>query len=675
MLAMPRICAIDEQSPHLESVKRLWRSHSATLGFLPEGAFRDYARERHVVIALDDNEACVGYLLYRIVRDKAAIAHFCVAPECRRSGYARAMLNWLIDATKKQRGIMLSCRDDYEASKSWPRLGFYPIGKKAGRAGDITIWWQGHGHSDLFIANEPAGGMLAAFDANIFLDLVDKRDEETQGLLADWLAPFLSLCYTAELLIEINRHQDPATQSRRRAEAEQFQMLDCSAEAFHKAEQVLQPFLPHRASEQDESDFRHLVRALAAQADVFVTRDEELLNKADALFDACGLAVARPGELVTQIDSLQQGHLYNRSEIAGTNEIFGSRLTEVSDDLIARVKAGHEKHHEVRRPLARCLADPHRFHSHQIRDRDGVLLAAYVIDRQPKVHEVPFFRVCDKRRAATLSRAILTGIVRDAAAIGIGAVLVTDQQADALACADLGFLPVKQGQLKLILSGWLSIDQVPALLAWDDPQVAKIKAALPAARTDTLVASELEHTLWPAKLSDSAIPSFVVPIKARFAEHLFDYRLAAGSLFGADVDLALNPESAYYRAARPGIASPARVLWYVCQSDNYPATMSIRACSRIMEVVKGPPKQLFKRYRRLGVYKWSDLMETAGTAENEIMAFRFDDTELLSPLSWDEFQPILKAHDVHTTLQSPIQIPAEVFGELYVAALDSSPLR
>jgi GNAT superfamily N-acetyltransferase len=672
---MPTIYAIDEQSPHLESVKGLWRSHSATLGFLPEGAFQDYARERHVVVALDDNDACVGYLLYRIVRDKVAIAHFCVAPACRRNGYARAMLNWLIKATKKQRGIMLSCRNDFEASKSWPRLGFYPIGRKVGRAGDITIWWQGHGHSDLFTANEPTVGMRAAFDANVFLDLMDKRDEETQGLLADWLAPFLTLCYTAELLIEINRQHDPATQARRRAEAEQFQMLDCSAEAFHKAEQVLLPFLPQRASEQDESDFRHLVRALAAEADVFVTRDEELLSKAEAIFDACGLAVVRPGELVTQIDSLQQGHLYKRTQIAGTNQIFRSRLTEVGDELIAAVKAGHEKHHEVRRPLGRYLADPHRFHCHQIRDREGALLAVYVIGRQPKVHEVPVFRVCDKRRAATLTRAILTHIVRDAAAAGIGAVLITDQEADALACADLGFLPVNQGQLKLILSGWFSIEQVPSMLAWDDPQVAKIEAALPAARTDAVIASELEHILWPAKLSDSAIPSFLAPIKARFAEHLFDYRLAAGSLFGADVDLALNPESAYYRAARPGIASPARVLWYVCRSDNYCETMSIRACSRIVEVVKGTPKLLFKRFRRLGVYEWADLMQKAGDAENEIMAFRFDDTELLRPLNWNEFQPILKAHDVHTTLQSPIEIPAEVFGELYVAALDSSSLR
>jgi hypothetical protein len=35
---------IVEASPHLESVKRLWRANSQWLGFYPEGAFLERAR-------------------------------------------------------------------------------------------------------------------------------------------------------------------------------------------------------------------------------------------------------------------------------------------------------------------------------------------------------------------------------------------------------------------------------------------------------------------------------------------------------------------------------------------------------------------------------------------------------------------------------------------------------
>ncbi len=673
---MVTVQAVDEQSPYLQDVKRLWRVHSATLGFLPDGAFQDYARERHVVVALDERGTCAGYLLYRIVRDRATIAHFCVAPEFRGQGCARAMIDWLIKATKKHRGIMLSCRTDYHANQSWPRLGFYPIGSKLGRAGKIDIWWQGHGHSDLFSATVQPGAIKAVLDVNVFIDLVEKRNEEAMGLEADWLTPFVTLCYTPELLVEINRNQDTETQKRRKAEAEQFAMLECSAEAFHNAEKELLPLFRAQSTEQDESDFRHVVRARAAGADVFVTRDEGLLDKADDVFGACGVAVVRPGELATQIDTLQQEHLYQRRQVAGTNQVFQSRIKAVDERLVSAIKANDEKQHALRELLNTFLADPRRFYCHLLTNRTHEMLAAYVVDRHERLDRIPLMRVCDKRRGSTLARAMLTSVIRDAATVGSNAVLVTDGQADAAACADLGFCCVQGGQLKLVLTGWLSVEKVSSLLTWRDPSVERIKTALPEALTDARVASELEHMLWPAKLSDSALQSYIVPIQPRYAEHLVDGRLATGSLFGADADLALNPESAYYRAARPNIGNcPSRVLWYVSQDSHYPGTMSIRACSRIVEVVKGTPKALHKRFRRLGVYEWADVLKTAGSVNDEIMAFRFDDTELLRPMDWHEFQAILKANEINTTLQSPSAIPAHVFGMLYVAALNPPPVR
>ena len=146
------IQAIDEHSQHLSAVKDLWREHSDTLGFLPAGAFVDYARDRHILVALQDS-VCVGYLLYRVVRDRATVAHFCVATGARRQGVARALMDSLVASTRKCRGIVLSCRRDFDASKTWPRLGFHPIGELQGRAkggSDLVRWLLDFGHADLF---------------------------------------------------------------------------------------------------------------------------------------------------------------------------------------------------------------------------------------------------------------------------------------------------------------------------------------------------------------------------------------------------------------------------------------------------------------------------------------------------------------------------------------------
>lgn len=89
-------------------------------------------------------------------------------------------------------------------------------------------------------------------------------------------------------------------------------------------------------------------------------------------------------------------------------------------------------------------------------------------------------------------------------------------------------------------------------------------------------------------------------------------------------------------------------------------------------MVIGPPKELFRRFKRLGVYEWNDVLGKAGSIDGELMAFRFDDTELLKPIKWRDFQPVLKRHAVNTTLQSPVQIPPELFGELYALAVDPS---
>ena len=72
------VLEIDETSPHLIAVKDLWRANKATLGFLPDGAFNEYASKRMILVALNPDGECVGYLLYRLSGMRVIIAHLCV---------------------------------------------------------------------------------------------------------------------------------------------------------------------------------------------------------------------------------------------------------------------------------------------------------------------------------------------------------------------------------------------------------------------------------------------------------------------------------------------------------------------------------------------------------------------------------------------------------------------
>ncbi|MHB1035017.1 MAG: PIN domain-containing protein [Pirellulales bacterium] len=675
---------IDDQSPHLEAVKTLWRANSATLGFLPEGAFVDYASQRHILVALDSSGACVGYLLYRVTKGKATIAHLCIADHANRAGHARVLVEYLVGITGHLRGIGLRCRRDFHAYRLWPKLGFSAIDETPGRAADgseLTRFWLDHHHPDLF-TEESTDLLDAVIDANVFLDLAESRKEESQGLLADWLQDSIRLCVTPEHDNEFDRSQNSALRRKRRQQAAHFQKLESTPAEYRKAEQLLAPLFLDRATTQDESDFRHLARALAGGAWAFVTRDEPMLKRAEDVYTICGLRIVLPAELIGRIDELLREREYHRSWVAGTNQLSRKKVSLVADTLIEAIKAPDEAKRLLRATLQPFLADPRRFESVAIADRDDKPLAFYVMERQRPFDRVPIFRICSHRLTGTLARSILTGLAYQASRDGRAGVLLTETPLTddlRMACTDLGFLPVQAGRLKLVVPGVHSATDLAdklTRLGLADPVIGQLAAIL-RSPLDPNTASEVEHLLWPAKIADAELPAFIVPIRPDYAQHLFDENLARQSLLGADIELALNPESVYYRAARPQtVQFPGRILWYVSKDQKFDDTMRIRACSRIAEVCINKPSPLFKRFQRLGVYEWPDVAQTArGDYDRNIMAIRFHDTEPIGPVKWDTFQSILKRHGIHTQLQSPCRIPPLVFNEIYALALGSSSLR
>jgi len=180
---------------------------------------------------------------------------------------------------------------------------------------------------------------------------------------------------------------------------------------------------------------------------------------------------------------------------------------------------------------------------------------------------------------------------------------------------------------------------------------------------DAAAFAAIERQLWPAKVIESDVPTFIVSIKPKWAQHFFDAELGSQLLFGLREDLHLGVEGVYYRSAENNnLTVPGRILWYVSK-DTGDGSMSIKACSQLEEVVVGKPKELFRRFQRLGVYEWRDVYEAAGRdISADIVAFRFRMTERFkNPVGMDTLESL----GIRGPFMSPRKISDSQFASIY----------
>ena len=229
-----------------------------------------------------------------------------------------------------------------------------------------------------------------------------------------------------------------------------------------------------------------------------------------------------------------------------------------------------------------------------------------------------------------------------------------------------GFVAVGPGAIAAVLRGAGTMSDLAATvsgLRLTDEERNGLEPLLDHAGS-VASASRAEAWFSPYRVLGSAIPTFVVPIRAAWAAPLFDVDLANAQLFPRDWELGLRRELAYYRSPRNGgaIEAPGRILWYVAGSQQEYGVRSIRTVSSLSEVVSRPVDQLWHRFRRLGVYELSDITHAA--ANGRAMALRFSNTELLEhPVSLDDYREIATGDrgSSSVVLQSPQRVSERVF--------------
>ncbi len=691
---MTTVVRVNPGTELLTMIKELWRRHSSTLGFFPDGAFEDYAVNRSIIAATDDNGRLLGYTLFRTThRQKASIAHLCVDPAARGQGVARVLFDAVRRAVGHCSDITVRCRRDFDANSLWPRLGFVPVGEDKGRgksADVITIWRHELYRLPLLEAMEQRSDdrILVAIDANIFFDLDDHINtvphEESKALIADWLGEFVELCVTVEIYNEIDRNKDHRQRTRQRSRIEHFRLLPSDNTRAEQVIAELQLLFPKWKSDSGNSDIRQLALTIAGGATIFATRDNLVRDQADELYERYGLLIVSPFELVLRFDELRRENEYRPKRfIASGLKHMRPRTGDLLEKIVDMLHAGQPSVEPRRRTLARLrdiAASPELYDLNCICDSDDATLAAYAIDRRtPGVLQIPLFVVADSALGRTSARHLIGIIIKLGVLEGRRLVLVKEEAGGRRieeALAEAGFSKHGDTWVKIALPLVGSPTELAAELDKISEERAEARSLagqvaqhLRAADSESpRQLARLERALWPSKIIGTNLPCYIVPIRPIWAGNLFDAELAEYDLFGADPKLMMNWENAYYRSAQPAIlTAPSRVLWYVSQDDDHPGSMAIRACSYIDEVIVASPKEAFKKFQRLGVYTWTEVFKIANKdLEKQLMVFQFSGTERLQPIPWAKLQDVLKRESGKgSQLQSPLQITETCFFTLY----------
>ncbi len=689
---------IDSNSPYLETVVQLADANKRTLGHFPRGAFSRLADKGNILVCVIPNTGCIGYLLYQTGHQRVKLTHLCVNRNWRRKGVARSLIEDLKEKTYYLNGIQASCRRDYGLDSMWQSLGFSVLNERSGRSKEesiLTEWWLDYEHPTIFtmMAEQKAESKVCTvIDANVFFDLADEDttdeySQESKALMADWLKSQLELCLTNEINNEINRNQDSERRKLLWELTNKFTEIPFSQDKFDIIYKDIRNLFPKNLKDSDASDLRQIAKTLASNIEVtfFVMRDKALIEKIEEdVYKKYGLTILRPTDLIIRLDELRREVEYQPVRLAGTH-IQRRRIQSGEQESLITLflnSPNGEKKSELRSKFHDLLGNPEQFEFFKIgrTNEEPIGLVAY--DRTEKRElKVPIFRFRNTQLAPTIVRHCIFECFSTAAKEERLITKINDECLDSLtldALQEDRFVNSENGWLKLNLpiarhlreiSSY--IVQICNCLSEENQHFISLAQDLEKLdlQQDCELISRIERILYPLKVTDAEIPTFLIPIREFWAKDLFDRQIAEGYLWGAQEDLAFRRETVYYCSKKGSgrLKAPGRILWYVSKTGNendLAIVQAIKACSFLDEVVIGKPKELYKQFRRLGVFTWKNVEETArGDLEQEITAIKFSDTELFDyPVTLDDLRAIV---DPNIQLRTHRKISAKHFEEIY----------
>jgi ribosomal protein S18 acetylase RimI-like enzyme/predicted nucleic acid-binding protein len=633
-----------------------------TLGPLPDEAFEDRAR-RGTLLAATKDEQLLGYVLFDLPsrHHNVTIRQLCVAPDAQEQGVARRLVAAVSERHRDRKRIDLWCRDSYELDGMWRALDFRPQGSRRGRSKEghrLTAWvldLEGSSEPTLFDEYQ-AERAIAALDHNVFLDLhidVSQRPQaaESRYLLEEWVADHVELCVTDEVFHEIRGHPDAEEQSIEWQWVDQYRKISKPNDGWKDLEAEVASLAPRVGA----ADHRHVARAVAAGADYLVSRDRDLLDAAEAIESALGLAVLSPAALIVRLDRMRADDPYQPVALQGTELKETSPVESLQEEILSSLlnNSTGERRAELASRLRPILADRTNHEVRIVKAADGRIIAGIARRTAGQRLEIPFLRVAHQRGSIVVARQLVFAQRKLAADLKLEEALITDPHPSKDVREALPAENFEEGA-----EGWVSHVKRGLI------EVGQIDLQHPSPMTP----SQYEDRFWPVKILGAGVQTYLVPIKSFFAEELLDAGLAEQSLLPRQLGLGLNREHVYYRKPQNdrGIAAGDRILWYVRGGVPAHRRGNIRAISQVADVVVGRPRTLHARFERFGVYSLEQVLDCADRNGN-VMAIRFMNTEILQrPIDLDDLKALgAEQGERFLAPQSPTLISEHMFRLIY----------
>jgi len=648
------------------AVLRLAKLNSDTLGFLPDRAFSDRLRKGHLAIATAASQV-VGYCLYD--RPRAGyikLVHVCIDGSTRKAGTGQLLVKEVVAHNPDATGILAHCRRDYVGvDRFWQSVGMSPRVERAGRKASgstLSTWWRPLGGYDLLEgAALDAGLPLVAYDTNVVSDLYASDDVErpdrgaSRGLLAGWLQAAITPAISPHVDVELNRI-DEATERKRQMELSQELIRLRSVRAddpsvLNELRMNLGPdALGADASLHD--DLCHLADAITAGATYVVTNDDNFLRLAPtALGDRQEPRVVRPHTLVTEVLASMDAPAFRPSVfIAPTLDwrpAVDYSIDSLVDTFLVHEKA--ERAAELTRAIRTALAQ-HPQSTRVLVDERERLWALAADSMAGRTLRVGLFRVRRGDVASTVAYQLARHVRERAWERDLTEVSVSDASLS-MVCVDA-----------LLLDGFRQegadyrADLVQGV--WTRDGLKQAGWAIDGEDTRAI-----ERRLWPLALVAEPVPTFLVPIRPRYAKRLFglhDDALWSDRKRG----LGLSREHVYFSGSNRAVPpTGARLLWYAT-GDDTDTLQQVVAYSRSCGFERMLPSKAHAANAHLGVLRLRDVQKAAGK-DGLVTVLRFEDTRILdSPIERTDIEAIALRHAAKPPFLSFRRMSAAVFDEV-----------
>jgi predicted nucleic acid-binding protein/GNAT superfamily N-acetyltransferase len=665
-------------------VLALGRKNAKYLGFMPKGGYEERIRKGTLLIA-DRENTVLGYVMYDLPRGVIHIAHICVAEVARRGGLARLLVEEVSRRHADRRGVELLVRNDFPAYEMWYSLGFSPQSETVGRgaAGQPkTLMWLDHGQPDLFTwAERPDILLTAVVDASVFYDLhpgEGRRVHAATAEMADAISTGqLELVVAPELEREISRHAIAEERQRLRGILGVYRRTGVSTNSIKnlvdQLVQIAKQKGRKRLSSRDVADLSYVAAASIAGVGTLVTKDERFVKWARTVAAGLDIDLLDPRGVIIRLDEIARASSYSPRTLLGTSldeARVSSRDLATLHERFLNSPAGESKQ-DFKALLASALGSQ-ATECWTIR-AEGELVALWSQRRDGDDLVADLVRVADDRSGLSTSLGgQLVFMLRDRArTTGAARLIISDVAPSRVVMPHLrrdGFVEAPGGLTAPTPRGcqprsaWVDALRVTRSTRGSAQLVPALDLCIQERQPTPAEASEWERLLWPAKLADAPLPSFLVPIRQLWSAALFG---VPASLEPRSTGLGLSREHIYYRAPKPAaLVAPARVIWYLTQGRNQQLGPGAFACSRLEEVVVDAPDILYSRFRHLGVYEQEHVTQSArgGYAQ----AMRIADTELFSHLVGLDRLRVLADRSCQTLhLRSPQRLDSKLFESIY----------